>query len=981
MKQKYIYRNRLAMLLLLISCLTVARGQGDSFIASSTNGYYFNPQNIGLSTPQVADFMTYGNVDVNHYNGLLNLAIDLDGYKDQDFDLPMSIKYVSSGFSPFKRPSVVGYNWFLNFGGAITRTVKGSPDDTKGNYENNANRYLKNGLLVAVRNGTFGNYSEQDLTGFQMPRTSNSSVPHLWGDFKYDFEPDIFNFSFGQHSGSFIIGHNGNPVSLSGNGYNIDTSGLTIQEYSTTAVPQSSTIKITTPDGFIYEFGGNTNYLEYSIPNNPTKVIQKPRQILSWHLKSIQAPNGRTVEFIYTSKLLPNSYTYLLYLRFQMGIAFVDPNIPSSMTDHESAEQKTMQDDVYTPIISKVVIDNDTEIRFQSITGPAFHGSSPSVYYSNISLYHGTTNIKESRFTYLTKGKYTFLNKLIKNDKEYSFDYNMPEAMPDPLTTSLDHWGFWNGGTNTTITDVKDYCLNAEVNKNTSGRHFNTGLLSKITYPTKGYTSIVYEQNKYDKYVECNLEQEKLDLLSTPASVLCGGSRVKQINDYDPTRSQISNSRTFQYTIPNTSKGSGIIGHKPKYKFAEFTEAHVVGGNSYSQVTNIVTVSTNSMGYNENLPEYHIGYSHVTEHFSDRSYIQYQYTSHMDNPNVMEGTTYSILMSPTARDLKVREKHGMYLSNDLSEYRGKLSEKKCYSSAGILKQTERYIYNTTDAKKSYTTAVASTSKGPASYRIYSTPCLLNKKEVIDENGVQYTENYQYNAWSIISERKTINSDGKEIVVQYTYPTDYTYSYLGAGEKRLFDKNILAKPITIKKLTCINSTTNKTLESLLLTYKIENNLPVLANVKQLVGSTWKTLIEYPRYDSYGNPQHTIENGLLQTVYIWGYKGQCIVAQMVNAWYDDVQTKAQSAGLNLSELTNSSTLSDSHLTKLNALRVAIPQAQITTYNYKPLVGIISVIDASGKSTNYDYDSFNRLKETSIDKGGVKEILESYKYNYAN
>mgnify|MGYP003623508457 FL=1 len=141
------------------------------------------------------------------------------------------------------------------------------------------------------------------------------------------------------------------------------------------------------------------------------------------------------------------------------------------------------------------------------------------------------------------------------------------------------------------------------------------------------------------------------------------------------------------------------------------------------------------------------------------------------------------------------------------------------------------------------------------------------------------------------------------------------------------------------------------------------------------------MEYPYYDSYGNPLQTIETGLLQTTYVWGYKGQHLVAQLVNATYDEVQAKARAAGLNLNTLTTSNKPSDADLDKLNALRYSIPDAQITTYKYKPLIGIEHVTDPRGITTYYDYDSFMRLKEISIRNNKRKEILEAYEYNYIN
>ncbi len=86
--------------------------QDFDFIPTGFHDYYFQPKSMGVATPQSADFQRYGNLQVNHYNGMLNMDIALDGYKDKDFDLPLSLKYVSQGFIPSKRPSIVGLTGF-----------------------------------------------------------------------------------------------------------------------------------------------------------------------------------------------------------------------------------------------------------------------------------------------------------------------------------------------------------------------------------------------------------------------------------------------------------------------------------------------------------------------------------------------------------------------------------------------------------------------------------------------------------------------------------------------------------------------------------------------------------------------------------------------------------------------------------------------------------------------------------------------------
>jgi YD repeat-containing protein len=65
-------------------------------------------------------------------------------------------------------------------------------------------------------------------------------------------------------------------------------------------------------------------------------------------------------------------------------------------------------------------------------------------------------------------------------------------------------------------------------------------------------------------------------------------------------------------------------------------------------------------------------------------------------------------------------------------------------------------------------------------------------------------------------------------------------------------------------------------------------------------------------------------------------------------------------------------------LTAIRNALPNAMVTTYTYKPLIGLASVTDAKGYTMYYEYDSFGRL---SAVKDADGKIVSENEYHYKN
>ena len=65
-------------------------------------------------------------------------------------------------------------------------------------------------------------------------------------------------------------------------------------------------------------------------------------------------------------------------------------------------------------------------------------------------------------------------------------------------------------------------------------------------------------------------------------------------------------------------------------------------------------------------------------------------------------------------------------------------------------------------------------------------------------------------------------------------------------------------------------------------------------------------------------------------------------------------------------------------IDEVRVYPDDAQITTYTYKPLVGVTSMTDAKGMTTFYEYDAFQRLKAVKDQSGNILKYTD---YHYKN
>lgn len=137
------------------------------------------------------------------------------------------------------------------------------------------------------------------------------------------------------------------------------------------------------------------------------------------------------------------------------------------------------------------------------------------------------------------------------------------------------------------------------------------------------------------------------------------------------------------------------------------------------------------------------------------------------------------------------------------------------------------------------------------------------------------------------------------------------------------------------------------------------------------SEFEESLKVESYDSYSNPTEITDSKTgIHTVFLWDTYGRYMTAMIQNATCEDLESVS-------SQITGDSRARQA------ALQQYLPNSQIETWDYKPLVGVSSHTDASGRTILYEYDGLGRLKsEKRVVNGVTKpEIIKEYEYNFIN
>ena len=446
-----------------------------------------------------------------------------------------------------------------------------------------------------------------------------------------------------------------------------------------------------------------------------------------------------------------------------------------------------------------------------------------------------------------------------------------------------------------------------------------------------------------------------------------GGLRIKQIADWSD--GNLINRRIFNYD----ESGSLILLPEYHKKLALYTSSDdlFLGNGSISHYY-YGSSSPASPLKSCSLSGY-VGYSFVEEKIVGTNNENNGTTEYYFNNMMDETTEYPdlfILNYPTIP----------YLNN------GSPSQIVYYDREGNLKKEKIFQYVRTNQRSVKGLKVQNLPNSMAYIRFYDVYSeRWHLKQEIDKEyfgnlatpKVTVTE-YQYNAnnWLCNYMKSSMHDQIMEKFIKY--PNDFNNavsigmcgrSMIGLPLEQLVTKDgkIIAGQRTIYK---------DTLGMYLPDAVDVLNLPVPGTLENYT-QFYTEKLKMGAYNKNGNAQYQ-QSTTEKVTFLWSYNNKEIVAMINNATYQEVEN-ALTANY-IKSLTDSSNPDIKHLDTMLRTLLANKTVLITTYSYKPLVGMVAKTDPKGSTTYYSYDGFNRLCEVYRMNNNIKEVIESYTYKYA-
>lgn len=500
-----------------------------------------------------------------------------------------------------------------------------------------------------------------------------------------------------------------------------------------------------------------------------------------------------------------------------------------------------------------------------------------------------------------------------------------------------------------------------------------------------------------------------------------GGLRIKRISDFDNINAQPKITRYEYHTIDAEGKhiSNGRRMARPMYSYFDDDWGSVNGGSNYTdyyRFEHLVRESDSNIPLNGSAAGSSVGYDAVTVYYGENGEngkTIYEFENIPDiiwdysedgfingiacevprKPPVFSGfanasngniRTQTDFKNQSNSFIKVKEVSNTYdelIGNSTPLWYG-IEKRKWNGAINLFSCPFRaYVYPTLVEGRKLLTSTTTT--------------MFDQDDVAKRISQTTTYTYNNNTHLQLMSTKQLTSKGDEMITSTTYPLDYAdadadpaiVQMKGAkfmhgkvitqntSIKRKFatEESLLSSVINKYQASDVNNVGNShiSVKEVAALETPDIPLPEYSPVSDLYPDGFKPRLQFDKYDADGKIVQMHKTNDIVTSYIYGYNNEFPVAEIIGVNHDVALT-----AVNQSILNDLSTTEDDMRTELNKIRTGFPNAMVTTFTYKPLIGMTSQTDVNGRTTYYQYDSFNRLKLIK-DKDG--NILKTFQYKF--
>lgn len=959
--------------------------------SQSNNPYQASIPNLIPPSPTSRIFQKFTGYPISHATGTININIPLYDLTYNGLSIPFELKYHSSGVKIQDPVGVVGRNWALFPGFKISRTIKGKPDETF------PVKYIGSPTIL-----------EQFF--LSSPYLSPDCKVNGITEERIDGQNDIFQISMPNMDGSFILNEINNTVTVETipkKPWKIKPLLDSDQNY---IYKRLYGFELIDNQGIRYLFGesspirGETSYVE-------TNPVGSPFFYLSgWMLREIVFPNNEKVSFKYKSirEDLNNYDASISVIDNGIEVPSVDgcPSeayAQSSLNDlgsggYDVSENLYSRNSIYYSLLPTLIESPNSTITLSY--------SSEKLSSALIAAKDGK-KIKKIDFSYHKSGE--LLTKVsLEGEGDYELKYYDDDPELGRIDDCFDWWGYCNmrNGNNSSIMIPSIYLnivatpvngaekrfiqgIGKSANREPNGLYMKAWSLEKITYPTGGTLKINYEPHQFQAY-RFNMGTK---------NEIGAGIRVSSTESYDPiSKKTIKKSYLYEdahYTGLYYPDASCLITTKYLCAFS------IRGGIRASRIRQrTLSVFSSQPFINENPIQVWYGkvteesddaiseykYDFITDLYSTNNTDKYCYDNHYP-PEYYISTVYKLIYpSPWS----VSE---VYYNNTNNEKRIRQVVKYNYTTiANGYKQRNIILPFQVNKQEGSVCDFLEYDNNCMSYRNYlkfglpvnsfnyniqignqvmasTTKTIYTDKDSIKElTSYKYDPDRPYN----ITHKEETSSNGEALLERYYYSNSVIPH---AGTLSPTQQNIIAEMESSNYQTSIIEQTKeksgRIIAGNMVGYKKVTTDLYRPETLYYYDNQFSPRVEYNNYNDYGNPLYLSKDDATKIVYLWSYSGQHPIAEIKNVTYEDVNKI-----ININTLSAKLEPSESDYKAIRALETSLKNALITTYTYKPLVGMTSMTDPRGVVTTYEYDSFGRLSKVKDANG---KVINTYDYHY--